>query len=76
VIGQTSFGKGTVQQIYSLSNGASVHVTSAEWLTSDDQTIEGVGLTPDVVMIPDENGRDVELGEAIRILNLALESKN
>jgi len=29
-----------------------------------------------VVMIPDENGRDVELGEAIRILNLALESKN
>lgn len=76
VIGQTSFGKGTVQQIYSLSNGASVHVTSAEWFTSDDQTIEGVGLTPDVVMIPDENGRDVELGEAIRILNLALESKN
>jgi len=74
VIGQNSFGKGTVQQIFPLSDGSSLHVTSAEWYTANDKSLEGIGLIPDVVMIPDENGRDVELGEAIRVLNLALDS--
>ncbi|MCA9887363.1 MAG: hypothetical protein KC546_03285 [Anaerolineae bacterium] len=69
IIGQTSFGKGTVQQIYVLSDGSSIHVTAAEWLTPARRHIDGVGLVPDIAMIPDENGRDVELGEAVRYLN-------
>ena len=69
VIGQNSYGKGTVQQIFPLSDGSSLHVTSAEWYTANDTSLEGVGLTPDIVMIADENGRDVELGEAIRVIN-------
>jgi len=68
LIGQTTFGKGTIQQIFPLSDASSVHITSAEWLTPDRNAIEGVGLQPDVAMIPDENGRDVEFGEAIRYL--------
>ncbi len=68
LIGQQTFGKGTVQQIFRLSDDSSIHVTSAEWLTPDRSQISGVGLTPDITMIPDENGRDVELGEAIRYL--------
>ncbi len=68
LIGQQTFGKGTVQQIFRLSDESSIHVTSAEWLTPDRSQISGVGLTPDITMIPDENGRDVELGEAVRYL--------
>lgn len=68
LIGQKTFGKGTIQQIFRLSDTSSVHITSAEWLTPNRNAIEGVGLKPDIEMIPDENGRDVELGEAVRHL--------
>lgn len=68
LIGQNTFGKGTIQQIFQLSDSSSVHVTSAEWLTPDRNQIERVGLEPNIVMIPDEDGRDVEIEEAIRYL--------
>jgi len=68
LIGQTTYGKGTVQQIFSLSDQSSLHITSAEWFTPSRQPLDSIGLTPDVAMIPDPNGRDVELGEAIRRL--------
>ncbi len=68
LIGQTTFGKGTIQQIFPLSDASSVHITSAEWLTPARNALDGVGLEPNIPMIPDENGRDVEFGEAIRYL--------
>lgn len=75
LIGQATFGKGTVQQIFTLSDGSSIHVTSAEWLTPNRTPIASVGLIPDIEMIPDENGRDVEIGEAIRYLQAQLETE-
>lgn len=68
LIGQRTYGKGTVQQIFRLSDDSSVHITSAEWLTPNGRQLEKVGLEPDIAMIPDENGRDVEFGEAVRYL--------
>ncbi len=68
LIGQQTFGKGTIQQIFPLSDTSSIHITSAEWLTPARNVIDGVGLQPDVEMIPDVSGRDVEIGEAIRYL--------
>ena len=68
LIGQSTFGKGTVQQIFRLSDDSSLHITSAEWLTPQRHAIEGRGLEPDIPMIPDPDGRDVELGEAVRQL--------
>ncbi|MDX1995807.1 MAG: S41 family peptidase [bacterium] len=68
LIGQTTYGKGTIQQIFTLSDTSSIHVTSSEWLTPDHSVLDGVGLQPDIAMIPDEAGRDIEMGEAIRYL--------
>lgn len=68
VLGQTTTGKGSVQLIFPLSDGSSVHITSSEWLTPNRAPINGMGLTPDIPMIPAENGRDVELDEAVRRL--------
>lgn len=68
LIGQQSFGKGSIQRIFTLSDNSSIHVSTALWLTPTGQTLDGQGLIPDITMIPDENGRDVELGEAIRYL--------
>jgi carboxyl-terminal processing protease len=74
LIGQTTYGKGSIQQIYPLTDRSSLHVTAAEWLTPDRRQLEGVGLEPDISMIPDPNGRDVELGEALRYLAAKLAS--
>lgn len=73
LIGQTTYGKGTVQQIFRLSDDSSLHITSAEWLTPTKQHIDGTGLEPNIAMIPDANGRDVELGEAIRYLEQSIQ---
>lgn len=68
LIGQKTYGKGTVQQIFDLSDGSSIHVTSAEWITPNRSTIEGIGLEPNLLIAPDAEGRDTELAEAIKHL--------
>lgn len=68
LIGQQSYGKGSVQLILQLADKSSIHVTTAEWFAPNRGKLDGKGLTPDVPMIADPNGRDVELGEAIRQL--------
>lgn len=72
LIGQQTYGKGTVQQIFPLSDLSSLHVTSAEWLTPQRHALDTVGLQPDIAMIPDVQGRDIELGEAVRFLQANL----
>ncbi len=74
LIGQQTYGKGSVQYIFRLADNSSVHITAAEWLTPNRDPINGVGLTPDISMIPADDGRDVELGEAIRQLRNQLEA--
>jgi carboxyl-terminal processing protease len=69
LIGQQTYGKGSVQLIFRLSDGSSIHITSAEWFTPNRTPLDGSGLEPDISMIPAEDGRDVELGEAIRFLH-------
>lgn len=76
IIGQRTYGKGTVQQIFPLSDGSSLHVTSSEWFTPAHQALEQAGLAPNTEMQPDAEGRDVELGEAIRQLNEVLASES
>jgi carboxyl-terminal processing protease len=50
LIGQRTFGKGSVQGIYQLSDGSSVHITISHWLSAGGYPIEGVGLEPDIVV--------------------------
>lgn len=72
LIGQKTYGKGSVQLIFRLSDDSSIHITSAEWYTPARSPLDGNGLEPDISMIPAEDGRDVELGEAIRYLQQAV----
>ena len=69
----TSYGKGSVQNWVPLSNDqGAVRVTIAKWLTPDERTIQGTGLTPDVeVEITNEDrqaGQDPQLDKAIEVL--------
>ncbi len=45
--GETSYGKGTIQQAEDLGGGAGLHVTIAKWLTPNQTWVHGKGLTPD-----------------------------
>jgi carboxyl-terminal processing protease len=54
LIGETTFGKGTVQSWQPLSNGGGVRITIARWLTPNDTWIDQTGLEPDIsVSLPD-----------------------
>ncbi len=48
LIGETSFGKGSVQTVNYLSDGAELRVTIARWYTPDNNSINGEGITPDI----------------------------
>jgi carboxyl-terminal processing protease len=50
LIGRRTFGKGSVQAMYQLSDGSSVHITISHWLSANGYPIEGVGLEPDIIV--------------------------
>lgn len=72
LIGEHTFGKGSVQLVYDLSDSSSLHVTVAKWLTPNRRQIDGQGLFPDIEVLFSEsdhaNGLDPQLGRAISFL--------
>lgn len=67
LVGETTFGKGTVQQIMEFKDGSSLKMTVAEWQTPKRRKIDGVGVTPDVIVKDSEQGDD----QMARALELA-----
>jgi carboxyl-terminal processing protease len=72
LVGQTSYGKGSVQHVYNLRDGSQIRVTVAVWLTPGGTVIQGRGLVPDVE-VP---AGDVAATPADPALDAALEYLN
>ncbi len=71
LIGDTTFGKGTVQEPEQLDNGSGLHVTIAKWLTPSGFWVNEKGLEPDKKVAEDPTGKeDLQLLEAIKEVNL------
>ena len=70
LMGTETFGKGSVQEIYGLANGSSVHVTTAVWLTPARREIDGRGLTPDITIRDRDEPGDEQLQRAVSYLAL------
>jgi len=73
IVGEQTFGKGTVQNWHQLSDGGGLRVTIARWLSPDGEWVDGNGVRPDVVVEwsgprPKEPGEDVQLNAAIDVL--------
>jgi len=50
LIGEQTFGKGSVQDYYEFDDGSALKVTTAEWLTPLGRSIDKVGITPDIIV--------------------------
>lgn len=50
LVGEQSFGKGTIQQAVDVDGGGSVHISVGKWLTPKERWVHGKGLTPDVAV--------------------------
>ncbi|MBN1494957.1 S41 family peptidase [Candidatus Peregrinibacteria bacterium] len=68
VMGEQTYGKGSVQEVEFLRDGSSLRLTIAKWLTPSGRDIDEVGITPDRIIEQKEedyeNGIDTQLEEA------------
>ena len=52
IVGDTSFGKGSVQVLYELSDKSALKLTIGQYLTPGDRSIQSVGIVPDIRLVP------------------------
>jgi carboxyl-terminal processing protease len=73
LVGDKSYGKGSVQEISDYSDNSLLKITIAHWLTPNGHDINGIGLTPDVAIPLDTDqfakGTDTQLNKAVDVLN-------
>lgn len=73
LVGETTFGKGSVQELVDITSDTSLKVTVARWLTPDGNSISEGGVVPDVIvpMTAEDRtaGRDPQLDKAVEILS-------
>ncbi len=72
ILGETTFGKGSVQDLTELSDGSSIKLTIAKWYTPNDRSISQEGIVPDVIveLTAEDYNNDIDpqLDKAIEIL--------
>ena len=73
LIGNTTYGKGTIQQVYSLIDGSSLKYTTEKWLTPKGNWIDGKGIHPDKEIVLDDAFIQNFMGENDTQLQSALE---
>ncbi len=72
IVGDKTFGKGSVQDLTDLPDGSSLKITIAKWFTPKGRSIDEQGITPDIYVqiTPDDynKDRDPQLDKALEIL--------
>ena len=64
IVGETSFGKGSVQSLSVYDDDSMFKLTVSKWFTPNDISVDGVGLTPDKVVVNTDTG-DKQLDAAL-----------
>jgi carboxyl-terminal processing protease len=74
LVGSTTFGKGSVQGLFTLRDGSSIRITTSRWLTPLGRHIEGVGLQPDLVSNSDADTLSLAVDHLAKRLGVQPES--
>lgn len=76
VLGTKTFGKGSMQDVRELPNGASLKLTVAEWLTPKESNINGIGVSPDIEVEQSseelKSGEDPQIEKALEFIQAKL----
>ncbi len=79
IVGEKTFGKGSVQSVITLSDGSGLVITTAKYLTPDGRSLSGKGIKPDVVVERDmeahKSGDDNQLDVGVKTLREIMDSK-
>jgi len=68
IVGETSFGKGSVQTPQELDGGAGIHITTGKWLLPSGNWINKIGVAPDIEVKTNGETTDIQLAKAIEVL--------
>lgn len=70
IVGQKTFGKGTIQEAEELESGSGLHITIARWILPSGKWIDKEGIKPDYDIKMDENDetKDLQLEKALELL--------
>ncbi len=69
LLGEKTFGKGVVQQVFNLNNGSGVAVTTSEYFTPNERSINHIGIEPDILVESvEDDEQDMQLNKAIQLL--------
>lgn len=80
LVGEKTFGKGSVQELEPLKDGSTLKISTAEWLTPNGDQIDKKGLEPDIIVSPPadektkegtkegEEPKDVQLEKALEVI--------
>jgi carboxyl-terminal processing protease len=72
ILGSQTYGKGSVQELFPLKNGGQIKITTAHWRTAAGDLLDGVGITPDVSILPTPQditeGLDGQKNQAIAVI--------
>ncbi len=72
LIGRPTFGKGSIQSVLVLEDDSSLHITSARWLTPNQEILDQKGLQPDIIVPVQSGDGDVFLHAAANYLQEVL----
>ena len=61
IIGEKSFGKGSVQTVIPLGDGSALRLTTSRYFTPSGKVIHGLGVTPDIIIEADKESQPVSL---------------
>lgn len=70
IVGETSFGKGSVQEAQDMPGGSGIHITTSKWLLPSGKWINSTGVEPDIKITNNEDkpDEDLQLEKAVEIL--------
>jgi len=69
LLGERTFGKGVVQQVFNLQDGSGIAITTSEYFTPNQRSIHNIGIEPDILVEPVEDSeQDMQLNKAIQFL--------
>lgn len=76
IVGEKSYGKGTVQELMDLKDGSSLKITIAHWVMPKGQILDHNGIVPDFEVIPTDEQitekKDVQLDKALEVMRAEL----